>query len=122
MYPPTTVMPLQFPTLPQQFVQVELTPHHQPCLIDGSGVLISAADCHSNLLNGDCFRTVLAQRSDHINQPCVIYALDYAAFNQGKNAQMNFMVDEKGKTATVRAKNSGGGAVCYIPKGDEGNE
>ena len=41
----------------------------------------------------------------------VVYALDRASFNQGKNAQFDFEVSEKGVNSPIVAK--GPGAVCY---------
>ena len=48
----------------------------------------------------------------------LVYAIDRAAFNQGKNAQYRIQIDEKGVSHTLVAK--GPGAVCY-PVGIKGN-
>jgi len=48
----------------------------------------------------------------------LVYAIDRAAFNQGKNAQYRIQIDEKGVSHTLVAK--GPGAVCY-PVGVKGN-
>ena len=47
----------------------------------------------------------------------VVYALDRASFNQGKNAQFDFEVSDKGINSTLVAK--GPGAVCYGINGDK---
>ena len=46
----------------------------------------------------------------HGNLPCVL-ALDRASFNQGKNAQYDFEISDKGVNSPLVAK--GPGAVCY---------
>jgi DNA (cytosine-5)-methyltransferase 1 len=43
--------------------------------------------------------------------PATVYALDRASFNQGKNAQFDFEVSDKGINSPLVAK--GPGAVCY---------
>ena len=48
----------------------------------------------------------------------VVYAIDRAAFNQGKNAQYKIQIDEQGVSHTLVAK--GPGAVCY-PVGLKGD-
>ena len=48
----------------------------------------------------------------------VVYAIDRAAFNQGKNAQYKIQIDEQGISHTLVAK--GPGAVCY-PVGLKGD-
>lgn len=48
----------------------------------------------------------------------VVYAIDRAAFNQGKNAQYKIQIDELGVSHTLVAK--GPGAVCY-PVGLKGD-
>ncbi len=47
----------------------------------------------------------------------VVYALDRASFNQGKNAQFDFEVSDKGVNSPLVAK--GPGAVCYGINGDK---
>lgn len=47
----------------------------------------------------------------HDGSPAVIYALDRASYNQGKNAQYDFEVSDKGINSPLVAK--GPGAVCY---------
>ena len=42
---------------------------------------------------------------------CAVYALDRASFNQGKNAQFDFEVSDKGISSPIVAK--GPSAVCY---------
>ncbi len=53
--------------------------------------------------------------TDHI--PSVVYALDRAAYNQGKNAQFDFEVSDSGVNSPLVAK--GPGAVCYGINGDK---
>ena len=47
----------------------------------------------------------------------VVYALDRASFNQGKNAQFDFEISDKGVNSPLVAK--GPGAVCYGINGDK---
>ena len=47
----------------------------------------------------------------------VVYALDRASFNQGKNAQFDFEVSDKGVNSPLVAK--GPSAVCYGINGDK---
>ena len=47
----------------------------------------------------------------------VVYALDRASYNQGKNAQYDFEVTDKGVNSPLVAK--GPGAVCYGINGDK---
>ena len=52
----------------------------------------------------------------HDGAPAVVYAMDRASFNQGKNAQFDFEVNDQGVCPTVVAK--GPGAVAYASDGD----
>jgi DNA (cytosine-5)-methyltransferase 1 len=52
----------------------------------------------------------------HDGAPAVVYAMDRASFNQGKNAQFDFEVNDSGVCPTVVAK--GPGAVAYASDGD----
>ena len=47
----------------------------------------------------------------------VVYALDRASYNQGKNAQYDFEISDKGINSPLVAK--GPGAVCYGINGDK---
>ena len=53
--------------------------------------------------------TLRANNAQYLFQP--VLALDRASFNQGKNAQYDFEVSEKGVNSPIVAK--GPGAVCY---------
>ena len=48
----------------------------------------------------------------HGGEPAVVYALDRASFNQGKNAQYDFEISDKGINSNLVA--NGPGAVAYI--------
>ena len=50
----------------------------------------------------------------HDGAPAVVYALDRASFNQGKNAQYDFEVSTNGASSPLVAK--GPSAVCYSPQ------
>ena len=61
--------------------------------------------------NGRGWREGKSYTLDTVDRPAVIYALDRASFNQGKNAQYDFEVSDKGVNSPLVAK--GPGAVCY---------
>lgn len=61
--------------------------------------------------NGRGWREGKSYTLDTVDRPAVIYALDRASFNQGKNAQYDFEVSDKGINSPLVAK--GPGAVCY---------
>ena len=52
-----------------------------------------------------------SETANTLNVFDVVYALDRASFNQGKNAQFNFEVSDNGINSSLVAK--GPGAVCY---------
>lgn len=47
---------------------------------------------------------------------CVVYSMDYATYNKGKNSKFSESISENGKAATQVAK--GPGAVCYCIQGN----
>jgi DNA (cytosine-5)-methyltransferase 1 len=59
--------------------------------------------------------TLATNNDQYLFQPiypeAVVYALDRASFNQGKNAQYDFEISDKGVNSPLVAK--GPGAVCY---------
>ena len=65
--------------------------------------------------NGQADQTGLHEIAGALNcmhdQQAVIYAIDRAAFNQGKNAKYDFLIDDSGKNSTLTAK--GPSAVCH---------
>jgi DNA (cytosine-5)-methyltransferase 1 len=66
---------------------------------------------YNQSLTGEKAKTLnsVATDTDHI--PSVVYALDRASFNQGKNAQYDFEISDKGINSSLVAK--GPSAVCY---------
>ena len=61
------------------------------------------------LVQEDKSATLATNNDQYLFQP--VYALDRASFNQGKNAQFDFEVSDKGVNSPLVAK--GPGAVCY---------
>ena len=65
--------------------------------------------------NGQADQTGLHEIAGALNcmhdHQAVIYAIDRAAFNQGKNAKYDFLIDGSGKNSTLTAK--GPSAVCH---------
>ena len=73
--------------------------------------VVVGLDAYNQSLTGDKAKTLgsIATDTDHI--PSVVYALDRASFNQGKNAKFDFEVTDDGVNSPLVAK--GPGAVCY---------
>ncbi|MBE6628002.1 MAG: DNA cytosine methyltransferase, partial [Ruminococcaceae bacterium] len=73
--------------------------------------VVCGFDAYNQSITGDKAKTLnsVATDTDHI--PSVVYALDRASFNQGKNAQFDFEVSDKGVNSPLVAK--GPGAVAY---------
>ena len=67
------------------------------------------------LIQKDKSATLSTLQDQTLFQP--VYALDRASFNQGKNAQFDFEVSDKGVNSPLVAK--GPGAVCYGINGDK---
>lgn len=76
------------------------------CMVDTMKILTEGFDCYNQQTTGEVSKSLssIATDSDHI--PCV-YGIDRASFNQGKNAQYNFSVEEE-KAQTIVAKGPGG--------------
>ena len=62
------------------------------------------------LVQEDLSATLACNNDQYLFQP-MVYALDRASFNQGKNAQYDFEISDKGVNSPLVAK--GPGAVCY---------
>ena len=61
------------------------------------------------LVQEDLSATLATNNDQYLFQP--VYALDRASYNQGKNAQFDFEISDKGINSPLVAK--GPGAVCY---------
>ena len=55
--------------------------------------------------------TLTAAQSGTNQTPCIIYSIDRAAYNQGKNAKFDFEISDKGINSTITAR--GPSAVAY---------
>ena len=72
--------------------------------------VVVGLDVYNQDLSGDKAITIRC-KGDNEHTPCVVYALDRASFNQGKNAQYDFEVSDDGVNSPLVAK--GPSAVCY---------
>ena len=77
---------------------------------------IGADDCvgydgYNQSLTGSKTMAITGAATDIHHIPGVVLSLDRASFNQGKNAQYDFEVSDKGINSPLVAK--GPGAVCY---------
>ena len=80
--------------------------------VDFHTALVCGVDTYNKTTTGSKARTLLAGHADADGVPCVmVFALDRASYNQGKNAQYKIQIDEN-IAQTVVAK--GPGAVCLI--------
>ena len=84
--------------------------HGRQCVLEPQAA-VYGLDGYNQSLTGDKAKTLssIATDTDHI--PSVVLALDRASFNQGKNAQYDFEVSDKGVNSPIVAK--GPSAVCY---------
>ena len=57
--------------------------------------VVIGIDGYNQVSTGDKAKTLNAIKSDSDHVPCVAYGLDRASFNQGKNAQFDFCVDQE---------------------------
>lgn len=80
------------------FVKDEMLCVRERCGCDGGGKGI--------LVQRDVSGTIATN-----NDQFIVYAIDRAAFNQGKNAKYQIQIDDNGIAHTLTAK--GAGAVCY---------
>lgn len=62
--------------------------------------------------NGKGWKENTCYTLNTIDRPAVVYALDRASFNQGKNAKFDFEISDKGVTSPLVA--SGPSAVSYV--------
>ena len=67
-------------------------------------------DIYNTAITGNKAKTLNSAATDSDHIPCVL-SLDRASYNQGKNAQYDFEVSDKGVNSPLVAK--GPGAVCY---------
>lgn len=79
--------------------------------------VVIGIDGYNQVSTGDKAKTLNAIKSDSDHVPCVAYGLDRASFNQGKNAQFDFCVDEEVSPPIVSRGPGGGientvGALC----------
>ena len=72
---------------------------------DKSGTLTASMNSSGNN------KLSVAYPIDRCGESAIVYALDRASFNQGKNAQFDFEISDKGINSPLVAK--GPGAVCY---------
>lgn len=79
-----------------------------------NGVVIGI-DTYNQANTGDKAKTLLAGHQDADGLPCVVYAIDWAAFNQGENALYDFEISKSGTSSTLVAK--GPSAVAYALQG-----
>lgn len=79
-----------------------------------NGVVIGI-DTYNQANTGDKAKTLLAGHQDADGLPCVVYAIDRAAFNQGENALYDFEISKSGISSTLVAK--GLSAVAYALQG-----
>ena len=79
-----------------------------------NGVVVGV-DTYNQTVTGEKAKTLLAKHQDADGLPCVVYAIDRAAFNQGENALYDFSISQSGVAQTVIAK--GPSAVAYSLQG-----
>lgn len=79
-----------------------------------NGVVIGI-DTYNQANTGNKAKTLLAGHQDADGLPCVVYAIDRAAFNQGENALYDFEISKSGISSTLVAK--GPSAVAYALQG-----
>lgn len=81
--------------------------------LQGNGIdRKDTAGCNGRGWNEDACYTL-----NTIDRHSVVYAIDRASFNQGKNAQYDFEITDSGVNSTIVAK--GPSAVCYGINGDK---
>lgn len=79
-----------------------------------NGVVVGV-DTYNQTVTGEKAKTLLAKHQDADGLPCVVYAIDRAAFNQGENALYDFSISQNGIAQTIIAK--GPSAVAYALQG-----
>ena len=72
---------------------------------------VIGVDAYNQAATGGVSKPLTSSATDSDHTPIVIYSLDRASFNQGKNAQFDFEVSDKGINSPLVAK--GPSAVCY---------
>lgn len=78
-----------------------------PACNQGGMAIVEGVDLYNQTTTGEISKTLNAVKSDSDHVPCVAYGLDRASFNQGKNAQFGFSVDEE-LSPPIVAKGPGG--------------
>ena len=73
--------------------------------------VVYGVDAYNQALTGDVAKSLNSAATDTDHIPAVVVALDRASFNQGKNAQFDFEVCDKGINSPLVAK--GPSAVVY---------
>lgn len=73
---------------------------------DGAPAVCYGVDCFNQTQSEEVSKTLTSAATDSNHIPCV-YGLDRASFNQGKNAQYDFSVEEE-KAQTLVARGPGG--------------
>ena len=76
-------------------------------------------DMRNRIHVGNTVPTLTCGSGNNLHLLPMVLALDRASFNQGKNAQFNFEVSDKGVNSPLVAK--GPGAVCYSVNHQGGN-
>lgn len=85
--------------------------HNPTCNQGGTVICVATQQGGAEIAENLCPTVTAAAGMSGNNQPFLCYAIDRAAFNQGKNAQYNIGIDDSGIVQTLVAK--GPGAVCY---------